>query len=88
MVDHDRSLAWLAFLVAMVTVWGMAAGAPMGGLPLRCALCLGGAVAALVGVALLPGVRRMRTLSRMLLLGTLAFPAPLALAIAAWIQVN
>ncbi|MFC8827400.1 hypothetical protein ACFT9I_18890 [Streptomyces sp. NPDC057137] len=80
------SLAWLAFLVSMTTVWGLAAGVSAGGLFLRYVLIVAGSAAALIALAFAPGVRRLTAESRLLLAGVLAFPVPAILAITTWIQ--
>ncbi|MEV8417868.1 hypothetical protein AB0P45_30355 [Streptomyces niveus] len=80
------SLAWLAFLVSMTTVWGLAAGMPVGGLLLRYVLIVAGSAAALTALAFAPGIRKLTTESRLLLAGALAFPVPAILAITTWIQ--
>ncbi|MET9558265.1 hypothetical protein [Streptomyces sp. NPDC006645] len=80
------SLAWLAFLVSMTTVWGLAAEMPVGGFLLRYALIVAGSAAALIALAFAPGVRRLATESRLLLTGVVAFPAPTVLAVTTWIQ--
>ncbi|OKK06083.1 hypothetical protein AMK26_08355 [Streptomyces sp. CB03234] len=80
------SLAWLTCLVAMAAVWGAAAGAPMGGFLLRCALIVAGAAAAVIALACAPGIRRTAPSTRLLLTGALACPAPTALAIWTWIH--
>ncbi|RUP64636.1 hypothetical protein SSPNP10_28365 [Streptomyces sp. NP10] len=82
------SASWLCFLVGMTALWGAAVGAPVGGLLLRCAvvLCCGAGV--FVVVCRAPAVRRMSGDTRSLLLGALACPVPLVLAVAAWFSIG
>lgn len=80
------ALSWLAFLLSLTTVWGMAAGLPVGGLLLRYVLIVAGSAAALTALAFAPGVRRLTAELRLLLTAVLAFPAPTVLAIGAWIH--
>ncbi|MFD7613214.1 hypothetical protein [Streptomyces sp. NPDC059828] len=79
------SLGWLTCLVIMVAVWGAAEGAPVGGLLLKWVLIVAGFFAALTALAFAPGVRRLAWANRLLLLGVLAFPAPVGFAVWAWI---
>ncbi|MFF8553873.1 hypothetical protein ACF058_13665 [Streptomyces sp. NPDC015501] len=78
------SASWLAFLVGMTTLWAAAEGASIGGFPLCCSAVLCGGAGALVAVCRAPAVRRMPGETRSLLLGALACPFPLVLAIAAF----
>ncbi|MFB8443604.1 hypothetical protein ACFC7A_31620 [Streptomyces niveus] len=80
------SLAWLGFLVAVTALWSAAEGMPVGSFLLCCAAGLGGGVAVLVAVRLVPVVRRMSADLRRLLLAALACPVPLVLAITMWFQ--
>ncbi len=78
------SLGWLTFFVGMVAVWGSAAGVPVGGFLSRYALTVIGAAAALTALTFAPGVRRLAVETRLLIAGSLACPAPTALAIWLW----
>ncbi len=78
------SVSWLCFLVGMTALWGAAAGAPVGGFLLRCSAVLCGGAGMIVAVCRAPAVRRMSGDVRSLLLGALACPVPLVLAIAAF----
>ncbi|MFB8218207.1 hypothetical protein [Streptomyces anulatus] len=82
------SVSWLCFLVGMTALWGVAAGAPVGGLLLCCfaVLCVGAGM--FVAVCRAPAVRRMSGDARSLLLGALACPVPLVLAVAAWFSIG
>ncbi|MFD8443227.1 hypothetical protein ACFV11_11615 [Streptomyces globisporus] len=82
------SVSWLCFLVGITALWGAAAGAPVGGLLLRCAavLCCGAGM--FVAVCRAPAVRRMSGDVRSLVLGALACPVPLILATAVWFSVG
>ncbi|ANP55591.1 hypothetical protein J2Z21_006440 [Streptomyces griseochromogenes] len=85
------SLGWLTFLVGMVTLWGLADGMSWGearSLVLPYALTVVGGAAALLAVAFAPRVRRLAPLTRLLLTGALAFPAPTGLALWTWFQVG
>lgn len=70
----------------MAALWGAAAGAPLGGILLRYALIVASAGASLTALAFAPGIRRLATESRLLLLGVLACPAPTVLAITTWFR--
>ncbi|MGW1894414.1 hypothetical protein ACWCP6_29860 [Streptomyces sp. NPDC002004] len=78
------SLGWLTFLVGMTALWGAADGASVGGFLLTFVLSVAGAFAVLTALAFAPGVRRLTWASRLLLLGVLAFPVPVGLAVWAW----
>ncbi|MFE9297714.1 hypothetical protein [Streptomyces niveus] len=80
------SLAWLALLVSMTTVWGVAAGMSVGGLLLRYVPIVAGSAAAVTALAFAPGIRQLTTESRLLLAGALVFPVPTILAMTTWIQ--
>ncbi|MBT2398541.1 hypothetical protein [Streptomyces sp. ISL-100] len=80
------SLAWLMCLVSLTAVWGLAAGAPVGSFLLRCALTVTGSAAALAALYFAPGIRRLATASRLLLVGAVACPVPTGLAIWTWFQ--
>ncbi|MFB8351133.1 hypothetical protein [Streptomyces niveus] len=80
------SLTWLAFLFGMATLWGLAAGVPLGGILLRYALIVATAGASLTALAFAPGVRQLAAESRLLLLGVIACPLPTVLAITTWFR--
>lgn len=82
------SLAWLAVLVALVALWGAAAGEAVGGVVLRFVLLAAGVPAALVALAFAPGIRRLSQATRLLLTGVLACPVTTGLAIASWLRVG
>jgi hypothetical protein len=80
------SLSWLASLVGITAVWGLAAGVPVGDFLLRCVLIVVGAAAALTALAFAPGIRRLTMDIRLLITGVLACPVPTVLAIITWIR--
>ncbi|MEV3854953.1 hypothetical protein AB0J38_11575 [Streptomyces sp. NPDC050095] len=82
------SLAWLTFPVGLTALWGTADGASVGGFVLGYVLALVCGAAVLAAVAFLPFVRRMTGSARMLLLATLACPAPLVMAVVTWFAVG
>ncbi|MFF7341844.1 hypothetical protein ACFZAT_31605 [Streptomyces sp. NPDC008163] len=82
------SVSWLTFLVLMVSVWGAASGAAVGGLLAAYAACVVGAAALLAALAFLPPVRRMAPPRRWLLLSAVACPVPLTLAVVTWVNVG
>ncbi|MFI8238885.1 hypothetical protein ACIF83_16695 [Streptomyces sp. NPDC085866] len=85
------SVGWLTFLVGMVALWGLADGASWAetrAFALPYALTVAGAAAALLALAFAPGVRRLTPLTRLLLLGALAFPVPTGLALWTWVRVG
>ncbi|NEB42027.1 hypothetical protein [Streptomyces sp. SID14515] len=82
------SASWLCFLIGMTALWSAAAGAPVGGFLLCCAAVLCAGAGMLVAVCRAPAVRRMSGDGRSLLLGALACPVPLVLAVTAWFSVG
>lgn len=72
------SCAVLAFDGAIAALWGTSTA---GDLLLRYALITVGTVAVLAALAFAPGVRRLPTEGRLLLMGAVAFPVPAFLAI-------
>ncbi|WP_240496346.1 hypothetical protein [Streptomyces torulosus] len=72
----------------MAAVWGVAAGAAMGGFLLERLVGVAGAAAVLGAVAFAPGLRRMQGPRRALLLGALACPIPAVLAVWSWFNVG
>ncbi|MFJ9868378.1 hypothetical protein [Streptomyces sp. NPDC101165] len=85
------SVGWLTFLVGMVALWSLADGASWAqtrAIALPYVLTVVGAAAALFALAFAPGVRRLAPLTRLLLLGALAFPVPTALALWTWGRVG
>ncbi|MEU2021501.1 hypothetical protein ABZ565_04950 [Streptomyces sp. NPDC016469] len=82
------SVAWLTFLVWMISVWGAASGVAAGGIPATYAACLAGGAALLTALAFAPPVRRMAPPRRALLLCAVACPVPFTLAVATWVGVG
>ncbi|MFB8206434.1 MULTISPECIES: hypothetical protein [unclassified Streptomyces] len=80
------SVTWLTFMVLMISVWGAASGAAVGGFLGGYAACLAGGAALLVALAFLPPVRRMAPPRRWLLLAAVACPVPLTLAVVTWVS--
>ncbi|WP_079134084.1 hypothetical protein [Streptomyces sp. EN23] len=76
------SVSWLCALVGIAALWGAASGEPVGGFLLCCFAVLCGGAGVIVAVCRAPAVRRMSGDVRSLLLGALACPAPLVLAVA------
>ncbi|GHI07059.1 hypothetical protein AQI88_21675 [Streptomyces cellostaticus] len=85
------SLGWLTFLFGMVALWGLADGmswAEIRGSLLPYVLTVVGAAAVLVALAFAPGIRRLKPLTRLLLLGLLACPVPTGFALWTWVRLG
>lgn len=82
------SLAWLTLLVGVVAVWAAAAGEPVGDFLWPFFLTVAGAAVALSALAFVPGIRRLTSAIRLLLLGALACPVPTGLAILTWTRIG
>ncbi|MFD7706994.1 hypothetical protein [Streptomyces sp. NPDC059786] len=78
------SLAWLTFLVGLSALWGAADGAAVGGFLASYAAGVAGYAALLTALALVPGVRRMTSAGRRLLLTAVACLVPFVLAVVTW----
>ncbi|MFE3526616.1 hypothetical protein ACFXOD_34450 [Streptomyces sp. NPDC059161] len=81
------SLAGLTYLVGMTALWGVAAGAEVGGVVGCFVLTVTGGLAALAALAFAPGIRRLTVPGRLFLTGLLACPVATGFAVAAWVQV-
>lgn len=75
------ALAVIAFFVLMVGVWSAASGSDVTGLLLWPVVVVAGAGGVLTLIYFAPGVRRLSREARFTLLGALACPAPIALAL-------
>ncbi|MFJ3658924.1 hypothetical protein ACIPPM_00455 [Streptomyces sp. NPDC090119] len=83
---NGAALAWLTFVMAIMTVWGAAEGLAVGGLVLRYVLTVVGTAAALTALAFAPGVRRLSREGRWLLTGALVCPVVVGLAVGFWVE--
>ncbi|MFE2323136.1 hypothetical protein ACFXD5_04250 [Streptomyces sp. NPDC059385] len=75
------ALSLIAFFVLMIAVWSASSGADVTALLLWPAVVLAGAGGLLTLLYFAPGVRRLSREARLTLLGALACPAPIALAL-------
>ncbi|MFD7559518.1 hypothetical protein ACFV9E_33945 [Streptomyces sp. NPDC059835] len=75
------ALSLIAFFVLMIAVWSASSGADVTALLLWPVVVLAGAGGLLTLLYFAPGVRRLSREARFTLLGALACPAPIALAL-------
>ncbi|MFJ8015574.1 hypothetical protein [Streptomyces sp. NPDC096339] len=75
------ALSLIAFFVLMIAVWSASSGADVTELLLWPVIVLAGAGGLLTLLYFAPGIRRLSREARFTLLGALACPAPIALAL-------